>query len=102
MPETNETNERRETGSPVALFLGDTPGRVFVRLLILSLLVGFLMAMFGVSPRDIFASLRGLVSGIFQNGAEVLRDAVGYAVAGAMVVVPVWLVIRLLSAGRKH
>ncbi|WP_245958370.1 DUF6460 domain-containing protein [Pelagibacterium sediminicola] len=102
MPETIERNEPRERPSPLVAILGDTPGRVAVRLILMSLLMGFLMAMFGISPQDIFRSIERLFSGIFENGFGVLRDAWGYALTGAMVVIPIWIILRLASAGRKR
>lgn len=102
MPETIERNEPRERRSPLVAILGDTPGRVFVRLVLMSLLVGFLMAMFGVSPQDVFRSVERFFAGIFDNGFGVLRDAWGYVLTGAMVVIPVWILMRLFSAGRRR
>lgn len=102
MPETIERNEPRERRSALVTLLGDTPGRVFVRLVLMSLLVGFLMAMFGVSPQDVFRSVERFLAGIFDNGFGVLRDAWGYVLTGAMVVIPVWIIMRLFSAGRRR
>jgi hypothetical protein len=102
MPETIERNESRERPSPIVALLGDTPGRVAVRLILMSLLVGFLMAMFGISPNDIFRSVERFFAGIFDNGFGVLRDAWGYVLTGAMIVIPVWIIMRLASAGRKR
>ena len=102
MPETIERNEPRERRSPLVAILGDTPSRVFVRLVLMSLLVGFLMAMFGVSPHDVFRSVERFFAGIFDNGFGVLRDAWGYVLTGAMVVIPVWILMRLFSAGRRR
>lgn len=102
MRETIERNEPRERPSTLVAILGDTPGRVAVRLILMSLLVGFLMAMFGISPNDIFRSVERFFGGLFENGFGVLRDAWGYVLTGAMVVIPIWIVLRLASAGRKR
>lgn|SRR5690554_6799098 len=102
MPETIERTQPRERPSPLVAILGDTPGRVAVRLILMSLLVGFLMAMFGISPHDVFRSVERFLSGIFENGFGVLRDAWGYVLTGAMVVIPIWIVMRLMSAGRRR
>ncbi|RDE08900.1 DUF6460 domain-containing protein [Pelagibacterium lacus] len=83
-------------------FLGGTPGRVIVRLIIMSLVVGFLMSVFGISPEAIFRSFQGFVNSIFDNGFEVFRDAFAYVLTGAAIVLPLWFVGRLLAAGRRR
>lgn len=98
---TGKQQEARKAG-PAAALLGDTPGRVLVRLVVLSLLVGFAMSVFGVSPRDLFASIERLFAGLFESGWETVRLGLEYAATGAMVVLPVWVVLRLLSLGRRR
>ena len=102
MPETMERTHERERPSAIVALLGDTPGRVAVRLILMSLVVGFLMAMFGVSPDDIYRSVERFIGGIFNNGFEVLGDAGRYAISGAMIVIPIWILMRVLSAGRRR
>ncbi|WP_196259425.1 DUF6460 domain-containing protein [Pelagibacterium limicola] len=102
MPDTSERSDPRERPPAIVAFLGDTPGRVAVRLILMSLLVGFLMAMFGVSPNDIFRSVERFFSGIFANGFGALRDAWGYVLTGAMIVIPVWIILRFASMGRRR
>ncbi len=82
-------------------FLGGSPGGVAVRLIVMSLLVGFLMSIFGISPRDIVASAERLFRDIFENGFEVFDNLFGYVLAGAIIVIPIWLVARILASGRR-
>lgn len=77
--------------------LGDRPGRVFWRLLIVSLVVGFLMTTFGVSPMGLLRALNDFVNEVWANGAETIRTIASYILTGALVVVPVWLVLRIIS-----
>lgn len=81
-------------------FLGDTPGRVLVKLLVLSLFVGMAMRFFGWSPQDVYWALRDAAADAWAMGFGALDDAFGYILLGAAVVVPVFLVIRLLSFRR--
>jgi hypothetical protein len=48
-------------------FFGGNPGLVLVRLVILSLVVGVLLAAFGFSPFDIIESIRQLAARIYGN-----------------------------------
>ena len=94
-----ETNQRRGV---VESFLGGSPGRVVVRLILMSLVVGFLLSVFGLSPDAIYRSIQGFVESVFDNGFEVFRDAFSYVLTGAVLVLPIWFIGRLLSAGRRR
>ena len=101
-PETmdkRETNQRRGWAES---FLGGTPGRVAVRLILMSLLVGFLMSIFGISPQAILFWIESFIASVFDNGYDVLRDAFGYVLTGAVIVLPLWLLGRLMSPGRRR
>lgn len=82
-------------------FFGGNPGLVLVRLAILSLVVGVLLAALGFSPFDILESIRELVARIYDLGWTAVEKAGRYFLLGAVIVFPVWLVTRLLkSLGR--
>ncbi len=82
-------------------FLGDTPFRVFVRLLVLSFIVGLVLSVIGLHPLEIFDWLERLVSRIYEMGFEAVREALRYLFLGALIVVPVFLVMRLFKMGRR-
>ncbi|GGA56843.1 DUF6460 domain-containing protein [Pelagibacterium lentulum] len=102
MPETIDKTEREKKRGWAENVLGDTPGRLFVRLVVMSLIVGFLMAIFGVSPQDIFRSVERFFADMFDNSFEVLYRAFSYVVTGAMVVIPIWIVMRLMASARRR
>lgn len=81
----------------VTRFLGDTPGRVVLRLLILSFAVGILLAFFGIEPWEILQWLRRSIHEIWSMGFAALGRAGHYFLLGAVVVVPIWLILRLLK-----
>ncbi|WP_404406274.1 DUF6460 domain-containing protein [Pelagibacterium halotolerans] len=101
LAESFKTREPRSQNGLTAL-LGDTPGRVVVRLVLLSLFVGFLMALFGVSPQDLLRGAERMVSGLFDDGFASVRQIAGYILTGAIIVVPIWIVARLLAMGKKR
>ena len=78
-------------------FFGGNPGLVLVRLAILSLVVGVLLAALGFSPFDILESIRELVSRIYDLGWTAVEKAGRYFLLGAVIVFPVWLIARLLK-----
>jgi Family of unknown function (DUF6460) len=78
-------------------FLGGSPGGVFLRLLFVSLIVGAFLMWLEISPLDIFRGLRQLIDRIWGLGFDAIRVVADYILAGAAIVVPVWLVLRLMN-----
>ena len=82
-------------------FFGGNPALVLVRLAILSLIVGVVLAALGFSPLEIIDSLTRLVERIYDMGFAAIEKAFRYFLLGAVIVFPVWLVVRVLkSLGR--
>jgi hypothetical protein len=78
-------------------FLGGSPGGVFLRLLFVSLIVGAFLMWLDISPWDVFRGLKQLVDRIWGLGFDAIREIADYILAGAVIVVPVWLVLRLMN-----
>jgi hypothetical protein len=87
--------------TPLSRFLGGSPTSVIVRLLVVSLIVGAAMAFFHVTPQDLADSLRRLVEDVLGNGLDRLKTILAYIAYGAMVVVPIFVIIRLMKMGRR-
>jgi hypothetical protein len=85
----------------VRLF-GDSPARLLLRLVILSLVVGVVLAALGVEPYDIVTSALRFVDRIWSMGFDAVDRVWRYFLLGAVVVIPVWLVLRLLNIGRNR
>jgi hypothetical protein len=83
----------------IARILGDTPGRVLVRLIFLSFVAGVVMAALGLEPYDIVDSVRRFVEGIWDMGFAAVERAFRYFLLGAVVVVPLWILVRLMKVG---
>ncbi|MGE7370657.1 DUF6460 domain-containing protein [Neorhizobium sp. NPDC001467] len=81
-------------------FLGDSPGRTLIKLIVVCLVVGFVLAFFGYTPDNIIGSIRYHFLDIWYNGFEAVGDLGNYLVLGAIVVIPVFLVLRLMSYRR--
>ena len=78
-------------------FFGGAPLAVVLRLLVVSLIVGALLMWLDIHPRDVIRGLETFFLRIWNMGFEAVRELAQYVVAGAVIVVPVWLVMRLLS-----
>jgi Na+/H+-dicarboxylate symporter len=82
--------------SQLERFLGDRPGPTILKLVFVSLIVGAALALMGLSPRELVDSLLRFVRSIWAMGFDAIHEVIGWVVAGAVIVVPVWLVARLL------
>jgi len=80
---------------------GGSPLGVIVRLAIVSIIVGIILAALGLEPFDVFNGLRRLMERVYDMGFEAIEKGLGYFVTGALIVVPIWIVARLLQIGRS-
>jgi hypothetical protein len=84
----------------VSRFLGGSPLRVLVQLVLLSLLVGVVMAALGLEPLDLVAWIVRAAERIVDMGFGAVEQVLRYLLLGAVVVVPIWLILRLVNAGK--
>lgn len=87
-------------GGSAHRLLGGPPGAVLVRLVFLSILVGALLALFGVTPGELLRRAGDAVRAVLDLGFDGFHEVGRWLVAGAVIVVPLWLVARLLGAAR--
>ena len=78
-------------------FLGDTPGRTAVKLIVISLVVGIIMSAIGYTPIDVWHAFTGFLERIYELGFRAFGRFGEYLLYGAMIVVPVFLLARLLK-----
>ena len=83
-------------------FLGGSLPAVAVRLLVVSFVVGLLLAMFGFDPETIYERAAQAVRHIVEFGLTDMRHFGRILLTGAMVVVPVWFILRLMDARRAR
>ena len=81
-------------------FLGGSPLTVAFRLVLLSILVGVVLAAIGFDPWNILSSIRLLFRRIWDLGFDAINGLWRYFLLGAVIVIPLWLLSRLFSAPR--
>ena len=81
-------------------FLGDHPVRVAIRLLLISLLVGWALRWLDLSPRDLGHRALAMVEGALNLGFDAVGRFGDTILLGAAVVVPVFLLLRIASYRR--
>lgn len=82
----------------VTRFLGGPPIAVFFKLVLLSILIGVVLSALGLDPWDIVASVRRLFRNIWDMGFDALHWLWQYFLLGAVIVIPIWLILRLIRA----
>jgi Domain of unknown function (DUF6460) len=102
--QTNNTapdgRSRPEPAGVLTRFFGGSPLGVILRLALLSILVGVILEVLGLDPWNILESLRVLYQRIWDMGFEAVRWLGRYLLLGAAIVVPVWLIMRLMRASK--
>ena len=84
----------------VQRFLGGPPLAVLGKLILLSILIGVVLSAFGLDPWNIVESVRRLVLTVWDMGFEALHWLWRYFILGAVLVIPIWLIMRLMRAPR--
>ena len=81
-------------------FLGDTVGRTIIKLLVISILVGMVMSVFDIAPFDVLYGIRDFFIRLYDLGFEAVYRIAKYFLWGALVVIPIFFVLRILRMGR--
>ena len=84
----------------VSRFFGGPPLSVAVRVILLSILVGVILSAIGLDPRDIWFSIERLIRSVWDMGWDAIVWVWRYFLLGAVIVIPIWLVVRLAKGGR--
>lgn len=80
---------------------GGNPVGVVIRLVLISIAVGIVMNVLGIDLSNFFHRINVLLRNIYDLGFGAIDSILQYLVLGAMVVVPIWLVFRLISTTRQ-
>jgi len=81
-------------------FLGGPPLAVVGKLVLLSILIGVVLSTLGLDPLNILSSLQRLIRDIWNMGFDAVRWLWQYFLLGAVIVLPIWLLVRLARAPR--
>src|SRR5436190_24324433 len=79
-------------------FLGGPPLAVLGKLILLSILIGVVLSALGLDPMNIFSSLQRLIRDVWNMGFDAVRWLWQYFLLGAVIVIPIWLILRLVRA----
>jgi hypothetical protein len=83
MPNELEPMEPKMNNGPATRFFGGSP-----------------LAVLGLDPFDIVHSLDRLIRSLWDMGFDAVRWLWRYFLLGAVIVIPIWLIMRLINAPR--
>src|ERR1700693_4282342 len=84
----------------VAKFFGGSPLAVLGRLVLVSILVCVVLAALRLDPFDIISSVERLIRSIWNMGFDAFRWLWRYFLLGAVIVIPIWIIMRVVNAPR--
>ena len=83
-------------------FFGGSPLWVVVRLILLSIVIGVLLSALGFDPWNIVESVDRLIRWIYNLGWDAVEWIWRYFILGAVLVIPIWLIVRLVSTAKRN
>ena len=90
------------SNSGLSRFLGGSPAQVLLRLVFLSFVVGIILSALNLDPIDLVHMAVNFVERLWDMGFHAIGRLGNYLVVGAIVVIPIWLVMRLLAMGKSR
>jgi hypothetical protein len=84
----------------VTKVFGGSPLAVLFRLVLVSVLVGVILSAFGLDPWNIIASVERLIRSIWNMGWDAVVWLWRYFLLGAVIVIPIWIIMRVVNAPR--
>src|SRR5438552_15443789 len=100
-PMPNDVRDLPASNEGLYRFLGGSPLAVAFRLVLLSILVGVVLAAIGFDPWNIIYSIRLLFQRLWELGFDAVNWVWRYFLLGAVIVVPIWLIMRIASAPKR-
>ena len=96
----NDVSDVPASNDGLYRFLGGSPVAVAFRLILLSILVGVVLAAIGFDPWNIVHSIQLLFQRIWDLGFDAINGLWRYFLLGAVIVIPIWLLSRMFGAPR--
>lgn len=81
-------------------FLGNQPVKMVIKLILLSLFVGFILQKLNITPLGLFEWALDSIDRIMNISFDKFEKVIGYIITGAVVVIPVWLLKRMSDKKR--
>ncbi len=83
-------------------FFGGEPWWVILRLVVISLVLGVVLSAFRLDVFGLVQKLRELFHYIYSLGFDAIGWAIDYFLLGAVIVFPIWLILRFVSVAKDR
>lgn len=80
---------------------GGNPFSVLIRLALISIAVGIVMSALGIDLGNFFDRINQLLRNLYDLGFGAVEWVLQYMLLGALIVVPIWLITRVVGASRS-
>lgn len=68
-----------------------------LKILLASLILGFILKFLEIDPKDLLLNFGETVQSAFAWAGEFVAGSVEYVLVGAVIVVPIWLIVFLIG-----
>jgi hypothetical protein len=82
--------------------LGGSPISVIIKLVLMSIVVGIVLSALGLTPAELFYRIDLLLRRLYDLGFGWVEWLFRYFLVGAVIVIPIWLIARLISSMKKR
>lgn len=90
-------NQKQKLSNSLHRFLGETLGRIILKLLIISFIVGIVMNFLGWTPESLVQKIIKFFKSLWETGFITLSNLSYVTMMGAIIVVPIFLILRILD-----
>jgi hypothetical protein len=103
LPPAASAPPRRDppSSNPVTRFFGGPPLWVLAKLVMLSIVIGVVLAVLGLDAWALIHGIQDLFYSLFDNLWDALDTVLRWFLLGAVIVFPIWLIARLMNIGRR-
>lgn len=64
-----------------------------IKIVLASLILGFVLRFFEIDPKDLLLNFSDTIKGAFSWAGEFVSGSIEYVLVGAVIVVPIWLIV---------
>lgn len=64
-----------------------------IKIVLASLILGFVLKFFEIDPKDLLMNFSDTIQSAFSWAGEFVAGSIQYVLVGAVIVVPVWLIV---------
>lgn len=83
-------------------FFGGHPLSVLLRLVLISIAVGVVLKALGIDLRNFFSRMNEALRSLYDLGFGAIDWALEFLVLGALIVVPIWFLGRVVAVSRRN